>query len=217
MVWSLSLIITVFFLSLGTGMVVGGALKVLGQGLRIGGTALASNAGESGQDNFKRAADQVNSFADEAIQSGQSNSSPVEIIRAKREIGLAVAKVFAPGNDVNSAPARDQLKNVLVQYGKMSSDDAQKTIDEWTRSYNQLKDETKAVAERAARGLSRAGLWTFVALLVGLIVAAAAGCIGAGYSIRHPESAEAVGFPHDGNGTGRAIRPAEPQTLRSNP
>ena len=46
LVWSLTLIITLLLLTAGTGMVLGGAVKILGEGLGIGGKAVASGMGE---------------------------------------------------------------------------------------------------------------------------------------------------------------------------
>src|ERR1700685_3062917 len=68
LVWSLTLIITVILLSAGTGMILGGAMKVVGEGTGMGGNALASGA--------KQNADQLGSFVDEAVQSIPTNSAP---------------------------------------------------------------------------------------------------------------------------------------------
>lgn len=95
LVWSLTLIITLLLLSMGTGMILGGAMKVVGEGVGIGGGAAMGSSAKQG-------ADQLSSFLDEAVQSMPANSASKNSIRAKREVGFAVAKFFAPGNDVNS-------------------------------------------------------------------------------------------------------------------
>ena len=177
LVWSLTLIITVLLLSAGTGMILGGAMKVVGEGAGMGGMAAASNA--------KQSTDQLGSFVDEAVQSIPTNSAPKASIRAKREVGFAVAKLFAPGNDVNSQDNRAALIKALVDYTQMSEADATKTVDDWTISYNNLKDELKQKADVAARNLACAATWSFFALLIGLLVTGFGGAVGARCAVRH--------------------------------
>ena len=115
LVWSLTLIITILLLSMGTGMVLGGALKVLGEGLGMGGTAVAGSVGEMVKEGGKRTTDQLASFIDEAVQSGPTNASPQATTRATREIGFAVTKLFTAGNyataQENRAAAVKALKD----------------------------------------------------------------------------------------------------------
>ena len=181
LVWSLTLIITLLLLSMGTGMVLGGALKSLGGGLGIGASAVASAAGNQASDALKRGVDQLSSFIEEAVQSRPANSPPQTNTRAKREIGFAVTKLFAPGNDISFEDNRVATIKALTEYSEMSEADATKTVDAWIASYKQLKDEfdkiktaaeqkAREVADRAARDLSRAAIWSFFALLIGLLV-----------------------------------------------
>lgn len=177
LVWSLTLIITLLLLSMGTGMILGGAMKVVGEGVGIGGgAAMGSGA--------KQSADQLNSFLDEAVQSLPANSGPKATIRAKREVGFAVAKFFAPGNDVNSQDNRAAMIKALVDYTQMSEADATKTVDEWTASYNNLKAGLDQKANIAAQNLSCAAIWSFFALLIGLLVTGFGGALGARCAMR---------------------------------
>src|SRR6185436_14030938 len=91
------------FASIGTGTILGGALKVLGQGATMAGQA-AVGAGLVAQDAARRSDTQTGSFIDEAVQSIPPGSP--QATRARREIGFAVTRLFAPGNDVNSAENR---------------------------------------------------------------------------------------------------------------
>jgi hypothetical protein len=177
LVWSLTLIITVLLLSMGTGMILGGAMKVVGEGAGIGGSAIASPAKES--------ADQLGSFTDEAVQSIPTNSGAKVSIRAKREVGFAVAKLFTPGNDVNSQDNRAALTKALVDDTQMSEADAKKTVDDWTASYNNLKADLEQKAKIAAQNLSCAAVWSFFALLIGLLVSGLGGALGAKCAVRH--------------------------------
>jgi hypothetical protein len=192
-------IITILLLSMGTGMVLGGALKVLGEGLGIGGKAVAAGVGDLGQEGVKRGADQLGSFIDQAVQSAPTNAAPKDITRAKREIGFAVAKLFAPDSDAASQDNRTAVTKALTSYAGMSAGDATKTVDEWTASYKNLKAEldnlkkqaevkAREAADRAASNLSSAAIWSFFALLIGLLVTSFGGSCGAKYALRHADS-----------------------------
>lgn len=109
-----------------------------------------------------------------------------------------MTKLFAPGNDVNSTDNRAAVKKALMDYSQLSAADADKTINEWTTSYNNLKtelDRTKAAAEekakvaadQAASNLSTAAMWAFFALLIGLAVTSLAGRFGAQQALLHQE------------------------------
>ena len=199
LVWSLTLIISLLLLTAGTGMVMGGALKVLGQGLGIGGKAVAAGTGDLAKEGVKRSSDQLGSFIDEAVQSIPTNAAPKAATRAKREIGFAVTKLFAPGNDITSADNRTAVIKSLEDYAQMSGADATKTVDDWMTSYKSLKaelDNLKAMAQQkakeasaqAASNLSCAAMWSFFALLIGLLLTALAGKCGAKCALRCADS-----------------------------
>jgi hypothetical protein len=184
LVWSLTLIISLLLLSWGTGMVLGGAMKVLGAGLGIGGNAVASTVANGNQ----QSSHQISSFVDEAVSSIPTNAEPKASIRAKREIGFAVVKLFAPGSDVDSPENRAVVIKALMDYTQMSEADATKTLDDWTTSYKNLKAELDQAADRAAHNLSCAAIGSFFALLIGLLVASLGGSCGAKRALRHAEA-----------------------------
>ncbi len=196
LVWSLTLIITLLMLSSGAGMILGGGLKVLGGGMEIGGKAAASGMTDAAQAAVKRNGDELNSFISEATQSVPTNALPKASTRAKREVGLAVAKLFAPENDINSQDNRAAAVKALVDYTQMSQADAESTVDGWIASYKDLQTEldkaktaaeqkAKDVADQAAHNLAVAGTWTFFGLLLGLLVSAGGGVLGADYAVKH--------------------------------
>jgi hypothetical protein len=195
MVWCLTLIITLILVSMGTGMVMGGALKVLGASVGIGGKAVASGVGDVVKDGTKRSSDQIQSFVQEAVQSVSTNAAPKATTRASREIGFAVTKLFAPGNDVNSQTNRAAAIKALMEYTQVSEADATKTVDDWTVSYNNLKTEldnlkttaeqkAKEAADQAASNLSSAAIWSFSGLLIGMLVSAGGGVLGGDHAMR---------------------------------
>jgi hypothetical protein len=195
LVWCLTLIISLVLLTAGTGMVMGGVLKVLGEGLGIGSKAVAAGAGDLAKEGLKHSSDQLGSFIDEAVQSIPTNAAPKAAIRAKREIGFAVTKLFAPGNDITSPDNRTAVIKSLEDYAQMSEADATKTVDDWMTSYKNLKAEldnlkamaeqkAKAAADEAAHNLSITAIWSFFGLLLGLLVSAGGGILGADHALR---------------------------------
>jgi len=206
LVWSLTLIISGLILSLGTGIFLGGGLKVLGEGLKIGGNAAAAGVGAVTKEGVKRSADQLSSFTEEAVQSVPTNAAPKATTRAKREIGFAVTKLFTPGNDINSSTNREAVVRALVEYAQVSEADANKMVDDWIASYKNLQAElgdlkaraeqkAKQAADDAAHNLSIAAIWTFFALLLGLLVSAGGGVLGADHALRRIKTGKNFGPP----------------------
>jgi hypothetical protein len=195
LVWCITLIITLLLVSMGTGMVVGGAFKILGEGVGMGTEAAASGTGDVIKEGAKRGTDQLTSFISEASQSVPTNAAPKDLARAQREIGFAVTKLFTPGNDISSSTNRSAVIKALVDYTQVSEADATKTVDDWTTSYKNLQAEVadvkakaelkaKEAAEATAQTLSSAGIWTFFALLIGLLVSIGGGVLGADFAMR---------------------------------
>jgi hypothetical protein len=195
MVWSLTLIVTLLLLSKGAGAILGGGMKVLGDGLGMGAKTAASGLAEATQAGIKRNGDEINSFIDEATQSMPTNTTPKASIKAKREVGFAVAKLFAPENDTTSQDNQNAAIKALVNNTHMSQADAEATVDSWINAYadleaevkkakNVAEDKAKQAAKEAAHELSIAGTWTFFGLLLGLIVSAGGGVLGADHAVK---------------------------------
>ncbi len=194
LVWSITLVIALTFASIGTGTILGGALKILGQGAAVTGQAAAAGVGQAATDAAKRTETQTGSFIDEALQSMPAGSP--QATRAKREVGFAVTRLFAPGNDVNSPENRRAVVKALTDHAGMNEADATKTVDGWATSYRNLQSELAAIKARAdeqariaadeiSGHLSAAALWAFVGLLLGLLVSAVGGTLGARSAVRH--------------------------------
>ena len=86
-----------------------------------------------------------------------SGATSKSATRAKRELGFAVGKLFAPGNDVASKENRAAASNALVRHSQMSEAEATKTVDEWTVSYKNLQAELERIkteADKKARELA---------------------------------------------------------------
>ncbi len=201
LVWSLTLIITGLIISGGAGMILSGGMKILGDGMGAGAKALTSAVGDVAKDGLKQTGAQLGSFTDEAVQSIPTNSSPKAATRARREVGFAVAQLLcAPENSGNFSANRAAVIQALQVYTQMSEADAAATVDGWVASANELRSEldkaeaaakqkAREAADQAARNLSCVAIWSFFALLLGLMVTALGGSYGARHALRHLEAA----------------------------
>jgi len=192
LVWCAATVAGVLIVSAGAGWALGDLSKLVGGGLSLAGkpaAALAGSAGDMAKDAAKKSTDTFSSFIDEATGSPASGTKASATIRAKREVGMAVARLFAPGQDANMATNRATLVKALTDSG-MSQADADKMVTEWTDSYNQLKADLTAAkneaeakareaADKAAHVLAIFSLCAFVAFVIGAVAASLGGCHGA--------------------------------------
>lgn len=201
LVWSLTLVIALPWLALGTGLAMHRALNNHRENLRVSRQTVAVAEEDLAKTAARRSHDQLGSFVQEAVQSVPTNAAPKADTRAEREVGFAVTKLFAPGNAAAFPANRLETINALMVYTEMSAADATTTIDAWTTSHKNLQAELdkrkvemnnlNAVAEQKAsvtaetfsvqkaQHLSRIGRWSFFSLLIGLLGASLGGRCGA--------------------------------------
>jgi hypothetical protein len=217
LVWSLTLVIALPWLALGSGLAMRRAMKNHGDDLRVSRQTVAVAEEDVAKTAAKRSRDQLDSFVQEAVQSIPTNAAPKADTRAEREVGFAVTKLFAPGNAAAFQANRLEAINALMVYTEMSAAAATTTIDAWTTSHKNLQAELdklkaalstlKAVLEQKASAdadtlaiqkaqhLSRLGRWSFFSLLIGLLGASLGGRCGAKCASRNAGSQCASGKP----------------------
>jgi polyhydroxyalkanoate synthesis regulator phasin len=193
LVWGVATIALFLFLSTTTGLAIGGAAKIVGQGLSLAAKPVAAAAGGIGdvaKDALQKNFQAITSFVDEAVQSRPGGGSPASAIRAKREIGAAMLRTFGPNADPHPAENRTALVRTLIEQGGLSQPDAEKLVSDWVASYDRLKSEldaaknaaeqkARAIAEEASHVVARAALLSFAAFTLGALVAAWGGSRGA--------------------------------------
>ena len=193
LVWSVALIATFMFISTTAGMAVGGAAKIVGRGLSMAAKPVAGAASavtDVAKDAAKQNAEGISSFVDEAVSSRPNGGDQASAVRAKREISYAAGKLFATGGDAKSPEARAALVKALTDNTNMTEADANRRVDEWTAYYDKLQADTKAAkdkaeqaareaGERASKATARAGIWAFIAFVIGAAAASWGGKCGA--------------------------------------
>ncbi len=192
LVWSVATVAGLLFVTAGAGWAMGGLSKIIGGGLSAAGQPVAAVAGgvtDLAGDAIKQSGDTLASFTEEALGDRPDGEADGSSIRAKREIGLAVARLFNPLNESTMSENRAALINLLVEQGGMTEPEATQMVDDWTESYERLKAdlaaakdaaETKAreAAEAAASALAMLSLAYFVAFSIGAVAASCGACNG---------------------------------------
>ena len=192
-VWGTATVGGVMLVALGAGWMMGDLSKIIGGGLSAAGKPVAAVAGSAvdvAADAVKQSRDTITSFVDEAISGRPANAPANRGIRAKREIGFAVARLFNPAQEGNTAANRTAAVTALVDHAGMSQADADRTVTEWTATYERLRADLAAVkeaaatkareaADAAADSLALLSLCAFVGFLFGALAATWGGSHGA--------------------------------------
>ena len=199
-VWCVATIAGVCMVTSGAGWALGDLSKIVGGGLSAAAmpaAAVAGGAADLAKDALKQSGDTLASFTEEAVgRRPADNQNPAGGIRAKREVGLALARLFTPGEQTNAAEARAAVVKALVDTTGLSEQEANQLVAEWTATYDRLKAdlaaakgaaETKArkAADEAAEALAVFSFCAFAALAFGAFAGSWGGCQGARYATHH--------------------------------
>jgi hypothetical protein len=111
----------------------------------------------------------------------QTPGSLTQVAQQDPEVATALARMEK--NGANETQDRDQLVNLLTTKHSMTQQQATDLVNQWDQNSQQAKNQTeqkaREVGDKAARGTSRAALWGFIGLLLGLLAAAWGGWTGA--------------------------------------
>ncbi|MBW3563620.1 MAG: hypothetical protein KY459_02735 [Acidobacteria bacterium] len=116
--------------------------------------------------------------------------------RAAQELDQMFDQLQSQARGVISEVDREEMTNVLVRNTGMSEEEARRTVDNWQRQMEQaeqrleqlpeqVREKTEEYGQRAAETTASAALWSFFALLVGLLAAAFGGSVGAPKHLLH--------------------------------
>ena len=220
LVWSLTVLLVLPWLTVGTGLALGRAVKKSGKNSGLSHQTVVRAERDLARTVARRNDAQLCSFVEEAVQSIPINATPKAGTRAQREVGFAVTKLFAPGNAAGFQTNRDEVINALMVYTEMSAADATTTVDAWTLSHQNLQSElarlsvgvtqlrtewtslkvaeaedASANAGLVAHRFARTARWSFIALLIGLLGAALGGRCGAECASRNAQTQCVPGKP----------------------
>ncbi|MEO6994291.1 MAG: hypothetical protein ABI273_11725 [Lacunisphaera sp.] len=205
-VWSAATLAGLLLVSTGAGWAMGDVSKIVGGGLSAAGKPVAAAVGgatDLAKDAAKKSGDTLSSFVEEAASNHVAGSTPGSTIRAKREIGAAVTRVFTNDQPISSNENRAQLVKALTENTNLTPVDADKLVTDWTASYNHLKSDLKVAKDEAAEkarvaaddysdSLAIFSFAAFAALALGAIAATFGGEHGANCAIRRHHRPEVI-------------------------
>ena len=202
-VWCAATVAGVLFVSAGASWALGDLAKVVGGGLSLAGKPAAATGGaaEGAKDAIKQTGDMLTSFTDEAVGHRPAGSTADMNVRAKREVGLAVARLFTPANQANLGDNRAAVVKALVETGGLSPADAEKTVAAWTTTYDRLKADLAAAkleaerkareaADKASEALAIFSLCAFAGFALGALAASCGGSHGATCATKYDEGSD---------------------------
>lgn len=210
-VWCAATVGGVVLVTLGAGAMLASLSKVVGGGLSAVGesaTAVAGGAANLASDAMEQSGLTITSFVDEAVSNLPADRPAGENIRATREVGLALGRLFNPMQDGNTAANRAAAVTALVDHTGMSQADADAAVTEWSATLEGLQDDLAAFQESAsaqareaadtgAAALAKVSLWSFFGFLLGALAATWGGHLGAKCATSCEEKADVALSTHD--------------------
>ena len=172
--WALTTLVVMWLLTTTVSSMIGGAFSLLGNVASASAQAVQAAAGQVGGETLADAAQQL---PWERIQQRVEQALPADVEVDREALMAAFRELVAEGGD------RQAVINILVEQGGMSPEEAESTLQNLEAEYEQgvqeIEQQAGQVAETAAEAVSSAAFWSFIALLLGGIAAAAGGWLGA--------------------------------------
>jgi hypothetical protein len=206
LVWCTATVAGVLIVSLGAGWMVGDLAKVVGGGLSAAGrpaAAAISAGGDLAKEGAKQSSDLLASFTDQVVANQPADADKARAVATKREVSLAVARLFNPLQKEKMTENKTALTRTLVEQAGLTQEDADRLVREWTDTYNRLaadladaknaaEDKARVAAEKAANVLAIFSLGAFVAFVLGAISAVCGGRHGATAAFKHDHKSAVV-------------------------
>jgi len=198
--WGLVTLLTFYFLGTAIGRLVGGVGNVVGRGISMAGQGVAAVAPEAAgmvKEELNEQGLSMESIRQEAEtmlrQSGVTGAAAEAAENPQQGTeGLmtAMRNLAAQGGAAASGADKEAAVNIVAERTGKSRAEAAQIVERWQTTLaqtSQKMDQAKVQAEAKAReygqtaaaGMSKASMWTFIALLLGGISAALGGSLGA--------------------------------------
>ena len=199
--WSVTIILTLFFLTSAIGTVIGGALNIVGKSVSAVTSAVGKAAPEiadiAGQMVPGDALRNIEQDVKRIIQQTDANDAQ----KVMQDVMRPLTSLLRKGTDASEAD-KQAVVDVLVKEANMTPAEARRTVDKWLQNYEQttqkIKETAKGVREQASETAEQvagkavdiatpAAWWTFFMLLLGAIVSLIGGSLGACAQYVHKE------------------------------
>jgi hypothetical protein len=187
--WAFTTLVLFYLLTTAIGELIGGGFMTLGSVLAASGRGAAAVA--SGLDlpweNIQREIDILLQQTGKAPlppdglgEGGRQATGPSGA--ANQDLAGMVERLIRPGKGAVTVGDREAVINVMGAETGMSWEQADQTLRRWEQNYQraraELAQQARQAAASAAQTASRASLWTVLALVLGVVVAALGGALG---------------------------------------
>jgi hypothetical protein len=171
--WAVVTLVSAWFAATAIGMLVSGAIGVVGQGLGALGQGAAAVA--------PALAEQVEAAVD--AQGGlltdvQEEMEPLWTDpTARRQLQTVVTRILRTGGPTVSEADQQELVTIVATHTDLSTAEANARVNEWVARYEegqqalaQAEAELREAGQAAADALARASMWAVIGLIVGAVI-----------------------------------------------
>ncbi len=180
--WSLYSLISFILMTSTVGGIISGVGGAVSKTLSAAGVGVSEVASLADQVNT----DRINRLIQDALakdqelggETTQGQQFDIDLMAVARE-------VFIEDGEINTDIERAEIEKSIAQNSTLSRQDAKRAADVVIQEYEQIEQQLQQLAQKAeevgqevAEAVSKAAIWSFVALLLGVIMAALGGFLG---------------------------------------
>ena len=176
--WSLYALISFWAMTTAVGGIISGTGGLISKGLTSMGSGVSELASTVGQGDT----DRIKQMIQGAISEGQPGDTAKEF---DIDVAAVVQDVFFENGELKTDVSREEVKGSVARHSTLSEQDLERATDVIVAKYEQarqqwqeIKPEVEQKAQQAAGAASKAAIWAFVALLLGVITAGVGGKAG---------------------------------------
>ncbi len=129
--------------------------------------------------------DRINILIQDALTEDEEMETATEEQQFDIDLMAVVQEVFIENGEINTDIEREEIEQSVARNSTLSQQDAERATDVIIREYRQIEQQLQQLAQRAeekgqeiAEDLSKAAIWSFVALLFGVLTAIFGGYLG---------------------------------------
>lgn len=176
--WSLYALISFWAMSTAVGGIISGTGGMISKGLTSMGSGVSELASTVGQGDT----DRIKQMIQDAISEGQPGDSAKKF---DMDVTAVAQDVFFENGKFRTDVSREEVKESVARHSTLSEQDVERAADVIVSKYEQarqqwqeVKPEVEQKAQQAAGAASKAAIWSFVALLLGVVTAGVGGKAG---------------------------------------
>jgi hypothetical protein len=184
--WSVSTVVMLALLATTTGALIGGLGSLLSGAIRSNTSTEGNESSVAAiQDQIKSIFPQTGSLLPPTgrTEAAQPPGELTALAQQDSQLAAALARLESNSGASRSPQDRDQVINILTSKHDLSQDEAQILLNQWDQQFQQLRTQgeqkVRQIGQKAAHGIGQGALWGFIALFLGLLVAAWGGWAGA--------------------------------------